>query len=285
MNEYIKQTFRNNDFNYRQGYIGCALSHIELWKELSKSDEDYYIIMEDDIEFADNFESKLNLVLHSLTNNPYVDISFLGYFYWNGKPEKRDEYPIVKMIEIPKYMGGTIGYIISKAGACKLLNIVKYKGVQNGIDRFMHIHFNKMIVTNCEPHIIFSDYATNNNTNMQHGSLNVRLPATDLSSATSSWHPSFIHIHTPCGVLSRCTQLEGVFCWPLAARSHARTHTPLARRLQLLRAACTHPPPSRLAALVSHRDGMLCACMRARGAPTWCVHALPSTAAAAPHMT
>jgi GR25 family glycosyltransferase involved in LPS biosynthesis len=163
MNNFIKNLFRNNDFNYRQGVVGCALSHIQLWQELLNSKDDYMVILEDDIELADDFESKLNVALHHMHQHPYIDLNFLGYFYWKGKPEKSNNYPEMKLINIPEYMGGFYGYVISKPCAMKLLHIMKFKGVQNGIDRFAHIHFNKMVVVNCEPHIVHSDYATGGN--------------------------------------------------------------------------------------------------------------------------
>ena len=163
MNDFIKNLFRNNDFNYRQGVVGCALSHIKMWQELLNSQDDYMVILEDDIELVNDFESKLNVALHHMYQHPYIDLNFLGYFYWNGKPEKSNNYPEMKLIDIPKYMGGTIGYVISKPAAMKLLHIAKFKGIQNGIDRFAHIHFNKMVVTNCEPHIVHSDYVTGSN--------------------------------------------------------------------------------------------------------------------------
>jgi hypothetical protein len=57
-------------------------------------------------------------------------------------------------------MGGFYGYIISKGAAWKMLQIIKHYGIQNGIDRFAHIHFDKMQVYQCTQHIVFSDYAT-----------------------------------------------------------------------------------------------------------------------------
>jgi GR25 family glycosyltransferase involved in LPS biosynthesis len=163
MNDFIKNLFRNNDFNYRQGVVGCALSHIQLWQELLHSKNDFMVILEDDIELSDNFESKLNVALHHLHQHPYIDLNFLGYSYWKGKPEKSNNYPDMKLMNIPEYMGGFYGYVISKPCAMKLLHILKFKGVQNGIDRFAHIHFNKMVVSYCEPHIVHTEYAMSDN--------------------------------------------------------------------------------------------------------------------------
>jgi GR25 family glycosyltransferase involved in LPS biosynthesis len=163
MNEGIKHLFRGNDFNYRQGVVGCALSHIKLWTELVSSPYEYMIIMEDDIELIDNFKSKLNVSLHQLLQKPFIDLMFLGYSYWQGRPAKLNNYPMVKSIEIPSYMGGFYGYVIGKVAAMKYLHIMKYLGIQNGIDRFAHIHFNKLVVCNTEPHLIYTEVATGNN--------------------------------------------------------------------------------------------------------------------------
>ena len=42
----LKQIFEGNDFGSRKGVIGCALSHLKLWKQLlSDVNNEYYIIM------------------------------------------------------------------------------------------------------------------------------------------------------------------------------------------------------------------------------------------------
>lgn len=52
--------FERNDFNFNKGVIGCALSHIHLWNKLINDKEnDFYIILEDDITFCDNFKKYL----------------------------------------------------------------------------------------------------------------------------------------------------------------------------------------------------------------------------------
>lgn len=163
LTNYIKHLFRNNDFNYRKGVVGCALSHIELWKTLVNSKNDYMIILEDDIELVDNFKEKLNLTMIYLEQNPHIDVIMLGHHLWSHqKRSKSEEHPIISKIHFDDYMGGTFGYIISKAGACKYLQIIRFFGVQNGIDRFMHYQFGKMEVVVCEPHIILSDFECNN---------------------------------------------------------------------------------------------------------------------------
>lgn len=163
MTPEIKMLFRNNDFNYRQGFIGCAMSHIKLWKQLVESKDDYYIVLEDDIELVDNFKEKLNVTLHHILQNPFSELCFLGHFLWSGKPAKSNDYPELSKLSNDDYMGGTYGYIISKSAAWKYLQLIKYLGVQNGIDRFMQLNFRHIQVTHCSPHIVHSEYVTPNN--------------------------------------------------------------------------------------------------------------------------
>ncbi len=158
----IRTLFRNNDFNFRQGVVGCALSHIKLWKDLVESNNDYTIILEDDIELDKDFDKKLNVVLHQINQNTTTELVFLGYHLWKGSPSFSEEYPFLNKIDVKDYMGGTFGYIVSKAGAWKLLQISKFYGIQNGIDRFMHINFDKMNTYFTNFHLILSDVCWGN---------------------------------------------------------------------------------------------------------------------------
>jgi GR25 family glycosyltransferase involved in LPS biosynthesis len=160
----IKMLFRNNDFNYRQGVIGCAMSHMKLWRQLVDSKDDYYIILEDDIELVENFKEKLNVTLHHILQNPCTELCFLGYSLWSGKPEKNNDYPYLTDMSKDSYMGGLYGYLISKSAAWKYHQLVRYFGVQHGIDRFMQLNFQHFQVKACSTHIVHTEYATSNNT-------------------------------------------------------------------------------------------------------------------------
>ena len=57
---FIKNLFKDNNFNYRKGVIGCALSHYTLWhKLLNDVENDHYVILEDDISIVEHFNRKL----------------------------------------------------------------------------------------------------------------------------------------------------------------------------------------------------------------------------------
>ena len=55
--------FRENTFNDRRGIVGAALSHMQLWRNLVKSEYKYYLIIEDDVQFKDTFMKYLNYLL------------------------------------------------------------------------------------------------------------------------------------------------------------------------------------------------------------------------------
>jgi GR25 family glycosyltransferase involved in LPS biosynthesis len=163
LTDSIKHLFRNNDFNYRCGVIGCGLSHYTIWQELLQSQSDYFIVLEDDSDLVPDFKNKLNVLLNQILQDPIKDIVFLGYSIWNGKPEVSQEYPVIQRMNNSAYKGGTFGYVISKAAAWKLLHIAKIKGIQNGIDWFMLYNFNTMVTCNTTPHLVHSELFSNEN--------------------------------------------------------------------------------------------------------------------------
>ncbi len=52
--------FRNNNFNYQAGVVGCALSHYELWQHIASTDNELHLIVEDDAIFGENWIEKWN---------------------------------------------------------------------------------------------------------------------------------------------------------------------------------------------------------------------------------
>ena len=167
-NNALIDLFKNNCFGSKKGVIGCALSHVMLWTKLvNDNDNDYYIIMEDDIlSVSNDYVNKLSLLeqnKHFQTN----DILFLGYHMWSRHREwLNNEYHnidgdiSVGILNYNLYIGGTFSYSINKAGANKLLNYIKENGIKYEIDNFI-INCAKtkdIIIKEIKPHICFSDW-------------------------------------------------------------------------------------------------------------------------------
>ncbi|MBK7678130.1 MAG: glycosyltransferase family 25 protein [Chitinophagaceae bacterium] len=59
------------------GAIGCAISHVQLWKKIAAEiNDNNYLIFEDDVIFNSNFSKSLHAALRNYPTN--TDIFFLG---------------------------------------------------------------------------------------------------------------------------------------------------------------------------------------------------------------
>jgi GR25 family glycosyltransferase involved in LPS biosynthesis len=128
----IKEMFEGNCFFYRKAVIGCALSHINLWKRLVEDETtDYYIVIEDDVDLVDNFSEKLNVATKKFKEEK-IDFLYLGAF------SIKDQNVYANKLEVIKRSGEkcecTWGYIISKFGAIKMLNYFKYNPIRQAVD-------------------------------------------------------------------------------------------------------------------------------------------------------
>jgi len=159
----IYKLFKGNDFGNRKGFIGCALTHYNLWKDLADSREDYYIIFEDDItSFSDNIDLKIKEIVKSVYENKDLEFVFMGHFVFPQFEKETSEkignndMTIVKL-ERNKYIGGFFGYIITRAGAIKMMKYIEKNGIKHGIDYLIKIN-PEINCFNVQPHIISSKY-------------------------------------------------------------------------------------------------------------------------------
>lgn len=104
----------------RKGEIGCYLSHLECWKNIVESGNEYGLVFEDDVVLDDNFVNKFNEMFASVKNKDW-DIICLGrrcqqYFKncTKGKTVSDATY-------YPETLGyGTYAYIIKTSVINKL---------------------------------------------------------------------------------------------------------------------------------------------------------------------
>ena len=184
----LKHLFRGNDFLYKKGVLGCALSHLAIWERLlSDPDNDYYIVLEDDITLNKDFAKYIDLMKDTFFEK---DVVFLGYHMKNDMREKfgflynREDGAEIKVAKLTQklFYGGTIGYSINKLGAKKLLENSKNNGVQRAIDYFMIDSLN-VDYWETRPQLVFSECVQNNNgqidSDVQRESEVLEFPETD----------------------------------------------------------------------------------------------------------
>jgi GR25 family glycosyltransferase involved in LPS biosynthesis len=168
--EQLQRIFDGNDYNMRDGMVGCALSHIKLCIDLLYSPTDnIYCILEDDIVPVPDFKKKLQHLYAILPND--WEFCYLGCHLW--KQYQTDEFlnksrfPVCERWSSQKSLmysiGGTGGYLINKTGAYKLLEYINACGMTNCIDTVQQKASDYVNVYYTKPHLYTSDCYTNNN--------------------------------------------------------------------------------------------------------------------------
>lgn len=122
------------------GETACYLSHYCLWQQMIDNDMPYLMVFEDDIYFSKNAKVLLN-DLDWLPNG--FDVVKLETMYDRVMIDKGahllSEHRLCRMKS--RHMG-MAGYIISQAGAKKLVAITKSLGIDRPVD---HIMFDDLI--------------------------------------------------------------------------------------------------------------------------------------------
>ncbi|XP_065200930.1 glycosyltransferase 25 family member [Planococcus citri] len=125
----------------KKGEIGCFLSHYKLWKKMIAENYEQILILEDDVRFEKHFLSKFKNLLDEL-RGPGLrwDLAYLGRKIMNPKNESLVSEN--SNLVYPDYTYWTLGYIISKQGALKLLDTNPLKKLLP-VDEFLPIMFDK----------------------------------------------------------------------------------------------------------------------------------------------
>lgn len=110
-----------------KGEIGCFISHLYVWDTIATSKHRYGLILEDDVDFADNFNNRMHDIIHQMRHIDW-DIIYLGrtlltcvgtfnkYDCYNGESVTQDVFK-------PREMGyGMFGLLMTKKCANMLLD-------------------------------------------------------------------------------------------------------------------------------------------------------------------
>ena len=157
----LKTLFTGNDFGNRKGVIGCAISHLNLWKELvADKNHTYYVIFEDDINVQPKFKERFTQLKPDMEKQ---EVLFLGYhMFAKQREETKHIYEtqadtVVEPLNKNLYIGGTFSYTINKVGAQKLIDYIAQNGIKHGIDYLMKIT-PALNMYESQPHLVMSDW-------------------------------------------------------------------------------------------------------------------------------
>jgi GR25 family glycosyltransferase involved in LPS biosynthesis len=112
----------------KESEICNAVSHLKSIEHISNSDDDYGLVIEDDIIFNDNFKEKYDEIIKSIPYN--FDIIFIGSSFDMIKLTKRSNFKVTTTIKniynINPGRARTVdSYIIKKDFAKKIYNNIK----------------------------------------------------------------------------------------------------------------------------------------------------------------
>jgi GR25 family glycosyltransferase involved in LPS biosynthesis len=164
----LYRIFDGNDYNMKCGIVGCALSHIQLYMNLVNENDDtqFYLIVEDDVEFDTLFKHMFLDILKKINNINY-DVIYLGH---HNIFHEQSNYNIIlekysKRQSFERSYGGSFAYIISKSGAQKMLDLINETGMTNAIDTMVQNYADIMNVFYISYNIIKSKMVLISNNN------------------------------------------------------------------------------------------------------------------------
>ncbi|BCS83483.1 putative fucosyltransferase [Cotonvirus japonicus] len=150
----------------RRGFIGCALSHIGVWNQLiNDSKYDRYLVIEDDVNFIENFHEHFENILCQLKSEYHTLL--LGITVEKENQAESKKYYIdntsYTIHELTKHLygGGAFGYLLDKTSANHYINYINDNGVRTAIDYLMIKSGIQHYETH--PHLILSDSVQHSN--------------------------------------------------------------------------------------------------------------------------
>ena len=125
--------------------IAVALSHVEVWQLIAKSDCPFTLVLEDDVffrrGFARNFDAAWEDLMQQSGRETGVDMVYLSY---KEADEEAPRKQFSDFLFVPSTgLWQLSGYILSKAGAQKLLNLLPVRGP---VDLWLNHQFNQLDV-------------------------------------------------------------------------------------------------------------------------------------------
>lgn len=130
----LYRLFEQNDFKFKKGVIGCALSHLTLWDQLANDpNNNFYVILEDDINLCDNFRKYLNIACKLFVDNKLEHLALGEYNTTKQFPDDSIKINFYSK-DLYKEWNTAFSYIISKDAASKALEYINTCSLKCAID-------------------------------------------------------------------------------------------------------------------------------------------------------
>lgn len=141
------------DIKLRKASVGCALSHISLWRKIKDGNYNSAMIFEDDVIIPDDFWKVYERRMKFIPKK--WDILYFGGSALKGTPINQHA---LKPIAQRAFNGGFFAYMINAASAEKFLKYLEEKPLNNMIDLYIRDHLNELNAFIPYPIVIQHDF-------------------------------------------------------------------------------------------------------------------------------
>ena len=117
------------------GEIACLASHVMLWQQLLDSPREYDLIFEDDVLLGDGIQKFLNELTQNLDDLDLVKLETFQEKVLLGNLKKK--YQNRNLFELKSFHSGTAGYLLTRAGAKKLIQYLNTKNQILAADHYI----------------------------------------------------------------------------------------------------------------------------------------------------
>lgn len=136
MTRAIYKRYKNNPFQWKKAIIGCYMSHIKIWKKILDEKGDFFLVLEDDVRFVHGWTELWKNAANCIPSDAEL-------LYWGGvlPPNKAGLSLALEPVNsswahirpntlfskepLPFFHFCTYSYVITKAGARKLLDYIE----------------------------------------------------------------------------------------------------------------------------------------------------------------
>lgn len=131
------------------GQLGCAMSHISLWRHLLRTGAPAGLVFEDDADPLPDFQDRLGAILKYIDGS--IDMVFVGHC-----GERTDGKPRGPGLRESVHPRCTHGYLVTRQGIEKLVRWAKTAELQGPIDELLAkmIYNHKLRAVSCIPPIV-----------------------------------------------------------------------------------------------------------------------------------
>ncbi len=187
MTPQIYNLFDTNDYHFRTGIVGCALSHLQLWMNhlyfRGQNHRTMLMVMEDDLMFNKElyptheatlkFEQVIADAIEYMDESN-VELLFVQYTARNNVESKETKYVHIESGFKQAFglsLGGTGCYIISDTGIEKMFAFINETGMTNAIDTVMQKATTRVKTAYMQPqHVILELNAPSSDIQFNHES-------------------------------------------------------------------------------------------------------------------